>query len=507
MNREFIANGTYGNVFKIKEGNEEFAIKDFKDNFIKSLPEIDFYSKIKSPFFIPCISIDFDKMTIKMDLMSGNLQVPPPKKVTKIKIKNQFYILQSDNMFFGWLSFDENLSQDEMVKCKLDIFEKMIFQLSMGLQILMNNGYYHLDIKPQNLLYRYNHCKIRNVDDIDFYVSDFGILCPISDFKSEYTHSCFAGTAKYLPPEAFNNNIIPELGYHDNFSNCVSEKSCIWSLGFSLIEIFLGQRYNFAFSVKSHSEQLTELKEFFYNWKETDESDIYLLKPSSLRKNIKYQLMACNEKIKKLLTVEKAEKLSRIISQMWKMISINPKSRPSLSEIISDNVMLSLAKYDTFSEKCNISPKRIKKCFTFFFEMMKDALYHDFNLRNDVITLVWNLTMRLYERKYYIDVLVFRACIVIAKEFYYGKGYIPKLRHLIVDIIKALNGKIYVNKIFVNVPCTFICEIFSYLKSNDENDHLTFIKMYNNDFKKYQKLSFSSIDKHILNDDFRKFFI
>ncbi|ONI26958.1 hypothetical protein PRUPE_1G058300 [Prunus persica] len=94
-------------------------------------------------------------------------------------------------------------------------------QVLNGLNYLHNNKIIHRDIKPANVLVNSN---------MEMKIADFGvskILCRTLDACNSYV-----GTCAYMSPERFNPDI-----YGGNYNGYAGD---IWSLGLTLMELYMG---------------------------------------------------------------------------------------------------------------------------------------------------------------------------------------------------------------------------------------------------------------------------
>ena len=121
----------------------------------------------------------------------------------------------------SWL--EENKHNDELrASVGLDLFR----QACLGIQVIHESGFVHLDIKPENFLL------CRNGDSLTVKVSDFGISCELENLSSgtdSDIHMCMANP-HYMSPEQFSAARPKDIG----------KASDIYSLGIVFFEILDG---------------------------------------------------------------------------------------------------------------------------------------------------------------------------------------------------------------------------------------------------------------------------
>lgn len=104
-----------------------------------------------------------------------------------------------------------------------DVIAKIAYQVVQGLEHLHSRKIIHRDLKPSNLL----------VDtQMQVKIADFGvskIMCRTLDPCNSYV-----GTCAYMSPERFDPDTYGKDGSYNGYS------SDIWSLGLTLLELFMG---------------------------------------------------------------------------------------------------------------------------------------------------------------------------------------------------------------------------------------------------------------------------
>ncbi|KAK1376866.1 Protein kinase, ATP binding site-containing protein [Heracleum sosnowskyi] len=130
------------------------------------------------------------------------------------------------------MEYMEAGSLQDLVKINGALSEKMIVEVArrtlMGLDYLHNTKHIvHCDIKPANLLVDHN---------MEVKIADFGIS-KLIDLTSDQ-RQIFSGTTAYLAPERFDS-----CAFDDDLDVFAGD---IWSLGLTLMEIYLGYNPYFA---------------------------------------------------------------------------------------------------------------------------------------------------------------------------------------------------------------------------------------------------------------------
>jgi serine/threonine protein kinase len=116
--------------------------------------------------------------------------------------------------------------RSKIPQIKEKFYRQMLFNLSLGVKDYLDKGIIHCDLKPENiLLYSKEDCEVGKCSPViaDFGISEFG-LCTINDNINPDAPD-YKYTRWYRPPELL-------LG-----SKILSEKSDIWALGCTFIEI------------------------------------------------------------------------------------------------------------------------------------------------------------------------------------------------------------------------------------------------------------------------------
>ena len=201
--KEIIGKGGFGNVFKVSEigKNNLYALK-----------------------FIRKKDVDDEKYQNEIEIMKV-LNKKNNKYIIRLienfEIENQAHCIVME-LCDG--SLKDILKKYKPNGLPLDIIKKIFKQLNEALKTMIDEGYTHRDLKPDNILIKYTDT---NKNDFDIKLTDFGLSTnEISSFAQ--THSN-AGTEKYMAPEINKNK---------DESNKYNNKCDLWSLGIILYELY-----------------------------------------------------------------------------------------------------------------------------------------------------------------------------------------------------------------------------------------------------------------------------
>jgi serine/threonine protein kinase len=186
-----LGQGSFGDVFKVKKGNKNYALKVIKNpakEGIKSLKEIDIMRRIVHP------NLNEAEMVIsgydKNDVVTGILMEIAEKDMHKILTDKKFTIEK-----------------------RLDILN----QVTSGLKYLHDSNYLHLDIKPLNILI-FKGWKAK--------LTDFGLALVLEDINGK--------KIKYYPNPlmTIDHRSIEALEGNRNYTSADD----VWSLGITFLE-------------------------------------------------------------------------------------------------------------------------------------------------------------------------------------------------------------------------------------------------------------------------------
>ena len=205
-NEKLIGSGSFGNVFKakIKDKEKYVAIKKINKEKIKeNLREqyitediMDEYNKIER-----CLKREVDYMQ-KCSINNNN----------SIKLYN---IYNNEEEFVIVMELcDENLMHLLIRKKEFSLSEiyNILMQLNNTFRIMWANKIAHRDLKPQNILIKYNN---KEKTDYTVKITDYGIS---KTYENNKNFETFIGTLEYIAPEILKGK---EYDY----------KCDLWSLG------------------------------------------------------------------------------------------------------------------------------------------------------------------------------------------------------------------------------------------------------------------------------------
>lgn len=223
-----IGTGTYGLVTEVYDpvSKKSYALKELLNQpyGILNLTEIDILFRIRSPYILRSFKF----------FNTG--ECGSPQKVIN-KWVNKFHPVGEEYKEIGTYSYIFSLYDGDLAKYFLNVdvtnrqkytnFKKAFFQVALGLRCLHDNGFLHLDIKPENILYK---------QERDFHVvlSDNGLSELLTDTIENglYTNQEKI-TMNYRAP---SDHLPRGSSVHYHYTN----KSDIWSLGMTFLTLVRG---------------------------------------------------------------------------------------------------------------------------------------------------------------------------------------------------------------------------------------------------------------------------
>lgn len=189
-----LGSGVYGRVYKVQDENgKNYALKISKKD-IASFIEVDLMMKINHPHIVKAYDIKIDDINL--------------------------YLLEE--------YCEYNLST-VIINNSLDDKIRIIFQIGIALQFLLDNNIVHCDVKPSNILINEND-KIK--------VGDLGIASHISLFDND--RECEA--EYYRAPEYLRDKYnIKNNDVKKSFLNRNIIQGEIWSFGMLCLDILFGR--------------------------------------------------------------------------------------------------------------------------------------------------------------------------------------------------------------------------------------------------------------------------
>lgn len=195
-----LGEGTFGEVTLVEKNGKNFVLKKIKTN--------DTYKK------------DFFNDPIELDVMF-RLNSPHLVKGVDIVVNNEC----TDNIGVVVEYIDSNLYNDLATDSLSDSQKKKImYDVALGLKCLHDNNFLHLDIKPENMMYKSG--EVPEGVLIDYGLSSYapdGIYKGINSFQPRITFD-------YSSPRSTSEN-MKKTGYFDATDD-------IWALGISYIDFF-----------------------------------------------------------------------------------------------------------------------------------------------------------------------------------------------------------------------------------------------------------------------------
>ena len=206
--KEIIGKGGYGIVFKVSEigKNNLYALK-----FIlkKDVEDEKYQNEIE-------IMKDLNKKNNKYII----------RLIENFEIENQAHCIVME-LCDG--SLKDILKKYKPNGLPLDMIKKIFKQLNEALKTMIDEGYTHRDLKPDNILIKYTDT---NKNDFDIKLTDFGLST--NEIGSSVKTNTNAVTEKYMAPEINKNN---------DETNRYNNKCDLWSLGIILYELYTNKYY------------------------------------------------------------------------------------------------------------------------------------------------------------------------------------------------------------------------------------------------------------------------
>lgn len=212
-----------------------------------------------------------------------------------------------------------NMLSESIKDISVDEKAKIILQLFLSLQDVMQEGIIHRDIKPENtMIYHSQDKKLLFVSLIDYGVS------AISTSIDAYEET-IVGTRPYMAPESIPNNL-------GNWMQCINDahKMGIWSSDNCLDDL--------RFPDENGEIDLADITKYNEYCKALDlkisgyskSSDVF-----SVGRTAMYVLSGgTKEGAKEILSEQANEKAKNIVKILNKMTEINPNERCSINEAI-----------------------------------------------------------------------------------------------------------------------------------------------------------------------------
>ena len=136
--KELIKNGGFGIIFKVIDlnNNKFYALKFIKNDINSCKTEINIMKNIKSKYIVELKDNFYDEVNkgycIVMELCDGSLK--------------------------------DILDKNKPKGLPIELIKKIFIQLNEGLKAMINKGFYHRDLKPDNILIKYIDSNKKNFD-------------------------------------------------------------------------------------------------------------------------------------------------------------------------------------------------------------------------------------------------------------------------------------------------------------------------------------------------------
>ena len=234
-------------------------------------------------------------------------------KVDKLFSKNEefLFLIFKDNNTIS-LKRLINSKEKDYLNNNPNLIKWIIYQIAFGLYTLHSNNIIHFDIKPSNIL-------INKVGGI--FIIDFGSAI----FKGENYYSY---TSSHASPEFLINHVN-------------DEKYDIWSLGITMIELYL-KDYSIFNNIKDKKKQLDEIfTKFGIKDKYTNED---LIKELNDNKKIKFQI---DKNILAKINDKNAKDLLK------NLLTFSPKERFTAKNVLDSKYLKEYKGIDSFELKKN----------------------------------------------------------------------------------------------------------------------------------------------------------
>jgi serine/threonine protein kinase len=216
---EVVGDGTYGTVWKgiFLETGEKVAIKKLK-NKIKTWQE--------------CVELKEVKALSKLKVHHNVIKL---KEVIRETNSEVFFVFEyADTNLYEYIESikkkGEKLSESKV--------KEIIFQITNGLNYIHSNGYFHRDMKPENILV------IKDGSEVRVKIADFGLAKEIPSFYCNVPMTDYVCTRWYRPPECILKST--------NYSSAMD----VWAIGCIMAELMM---LNPLFPGTSEFDQLTRV--------------------------------------------------------------------------------------------------------------------------------------------------------------------------------------------------------------------------------------------------------
>ncbi len=217
-----LGSGTFGEVylFTNKITHETTAIKVLKEEKNKSVLEFDSLIEIDILF------------RMKSNALVNGIAIYGPRECSNFKS------VSFEMPHYGVVT---DLLETNILSLENRIF--MIYKLLLAVKCLHSNNILHLDIKPENTLYK------STANNPDLVLGDYGLCVPVEDVKKGISFYGHIGSRDYRPPEWLTVAIASDddfdnLNEESNYSKdrkkityIYNDKFDMWSVGITALYI------------------------------------------------------------------------------------------------------------------------------------------------------------------------------------------------------------------------------------------------------------------------------
>ena len=262
MTSQLLGSGAYGSVYEENFKGETVALKIFNDNtFVR---EADILFRINHPCLVRGIEmISRSENPEFFEGRDGDIGI--------------FQTLADGNLFDFFEQFDDfNLDREKVA-------EQLLIDLCRATTALVQGGYYHMDIKPENILYLLTEDEV----GVRFMLCDYGLCLklPSDEFTPELLYNSWreVGTRIYLPSES---------SISTNGEVQISAKSMSWQIALSVLSMLNGEcialqsvtsKFN---SSRSYDEFHSQIPSYMKLLEDTDLEDVITKMMKDYKKRI-----------------------------------------------------------------------------------------------------------------------------------------------------------------------------------------------------------------------------
>lgn len=202
------------------------------------------------------------------------------------------------------------------------LFKKLATQLLVGLHVLQERGIVHCDMKPENILVKYNP-QDQNTEDVK--IIDFG-----ASFMFDGQPFLTVTTPEYLPPEFLQlfsqKKAMNNKQKHDWLrKHCQPWSIDVWGLGVILIECLIGVPVWMSFKCQTHIEGREMIRLGLFSSPARDNDKI-------ADKMVKF-VPGMRKKLRDM--VGEIPHIDLITDLLEKMLQLDPSARPSPAKLLS----------------------------------------------------------------------------------------------------------------------------------------------------------------------------